>query len=189
MPGARPQSSGPGNLSAAIEKRNKSVNVMKSAVVWAASMAVSVAMAQSTAQSTTPSQAGIDNDITLLRSDVQTQRTAVVTQEMKLTDAQGATFWPLYREYTTKQQEIGDQRVSIIKDYANSYDTMDDATADGLAQRQLKFWQTRLELQSDYYPKFKKAVGAKQAAKFLQIDNRLNLLVDLQLASSIPVLQ
>ena len=95
----------------------------------------------------------------------------------------------MYREYANKQQVIGDQRVSIIKDYANSYDTMDDATADGLVKRQLKFWQTRLKLQSDYYPKFKKAVGAKQAAKFLQIDNRLNLLVDLQLASSIPVLQ
>jgi hypothetical protein len=108
---------------------------------------------------------------------------------MKLTDDQGKTFWPLYREYTNQQQVIGDQRVSLIKDYANSYDTMNDATADGLAQRQLKFWQARLKLQSDYYPKFKKAVGAKQAAKFLQIDNRLNLLVDLQLASSIPVLQ
>lgn len=152
-------------------------------------MAVTVAMAQSTAQSATPNQAGIDSDITLLRSDLQTQRTAVVTDEMKLTDDQSKTFWPLYREYTTKQQEIGDQRVELIKDYANSYATMDDATADGLAQRQLKFWQARLKLQSAYYPKFKKAVGAKQAAKFLQIDNRLNLLVDLQLASSIPVLQ
>jgi hypothetical protein len=162
---------------------------MNYAVVLAASMAACVTMAQSTPQSTPPSQAGIDSDITLLRSDLQTQRTAVVTDEMKLTDGQGKAFWPLYRDYTNQQQVIGDQRVSLIKDYANSYDTMDDATADGLAQRQLKFWQVRLKLQSDYYPRFKKAVGAKQAAKFLQIDNRLNLLVDLQLASSIPVLQ
>ena len=152
-------------------------------------MIVPVAMAQSTAQSTPPSQAGIDADITLLRSDLQTQRTAVVTDEMKLTDDQGKAFWPLYREYANKQQVVGDERVSLIKDYANSYDSMDDATADGLIKRQLKFEQDRLKLQSDYYPKFKKAVGAKQAAKFLQIDNRLNMLVDLQLASSIPVLQ
>jgi hypothetical protein len=161
---------------------------MKFAVVLAASMAVSVAMAQST-QSTPPNQAGIDSDITLLRSDLQTQRTAVVTDEMKLTDDQGKAFWPLYREYANKQQVIGDQRVSLIKDYANSYSTMDDATADGLVKRQLAFEQDRLKLQSSYYPKFKKAVGAKQAAKFLQIDNRLNMLIDLQLASSIPILQ
>ena len=161
---------------------------MKFAVVLAASMAVSVAMAQST-QSTPTNQAGIDSDITLLRSDLQTQRTAVVTDEMKLTDDQGKVFWPLYREYANKQQVIGDQRVSLIKDYANSYNTMDDTTADGLVKRQLNFEQDRLKLQSSYYPKFKNAVGAKQAAKFLQIDNRLNMLIDLQLASSIPILQ
>ena len=154
----------------------------------AASLAASVAVAQSTS-STPPNQAGIDSDITLLRSDLQTQKTAVVTDEMKLTDDQGKVFWPLYREYANKQQVIGDQRVSLIKDYANSYDTMDDATADDLIKRQLKFEEDRLYLQSSYYPKFKKAVGAKQAAKFLQIDNRLNMLVDLQLASAIPVLQ
>ncbi len=108
---------------------------------------------------------------------------------MKLTDDQGKAFWPLYREYANQQQVIGDQRVSLIKDYANSYNTMDDTTADGLVKRQLKFEQDRLNLQSSYYPKFKKAVGAKQAAKFLQIDNRLNMLIDLQLAASIPVLQ
>ncbi len=164
------------------------MKVMKFAVVLAASLAASVAVAQSTT-STPSNQAGIDADITLLRSDVQTQRTAVVTDEMKLTDDQGKVFWPLYREYANKQQVIGDQRVSLIKDYANSYNTMDDATADGLIKRQLKFEEDRLNLQSSYYPKFKKAVGAKQAAKFLQIDNRLNMLVDLQLASSIPVLQ
>ena len=148
-------------------------------------MTVSIAMAQATPQN----QAGLDSDITLLRSDVQAQRTAVVTDEMKLTDDQSKAFWPLYREYSNKQQVLGDQRVSLIKDYANSYNTMDDATAYGLVKRQLKFTQDRLKLQADYYPKFKKAVGAKQAAKFLQIDNRLNMLIDLQLAASIPVLQ
>ena len=161
------------------------MKVLKVAAVLAASMTVSIAMAQATPQN----QAGLDSDITLLRSDVQAQRTAVVTDEMKLTDDQSKAFWPLYREYSNKQQVLGDQRVSLIKDYANSYNTMDDATADGLVKRQLKFTQDRLKLQADYYPKFKKAVGAKQAAKFLQIDNRLNMLIDLQLAASIPVLQ
>ena len=129
---------------AAIEKGNEIVKRMKFAVMLAASLAASVAVAQSTS-STPPNQAGIDADITLLRSDVQTQRTAVVTDEMKLTDDQGKAFWPLYREYANKQQVIGDQRVSLIKDYANSYNTMDDATADGLVKRQLKFEQDRLE--------------------------------------------
>jgi len=161
------------------------VKVIRVAMMMTASLIASGAVAQSTSAN----QAGIDSDITLLRSDLQAQKTEVVTQGMQLTDAQGKDFWPLYREYANKQQVIGDQRVSLIKDYADSYTSMDDAKADELVKRLLKFDQDRLKLRADYYPKFKKAVGAKQAAKFLQIDNRLTMIVDLQLASSIPIIQ
>ena len=141
------------------------------------------------AQTSTSSQAGIDSDITLLRSDIQAQKTDVITLEMQLNDTQGKAFWPLYREYANKQKIIGDQRVSVIKDYADGYYTMDDTKADDLAGRMLKFEEARAKLRAEYYPKFKKAVGAKQAVKFLQIDNRLNLLIDLQLTSALPILQ
>ena len=161
------------------------MKAMKVTVMLAASLLASVAAAQSTP----PAQAGIDSDIALLRSDVQADKTAIVTRGMQLNDDQGKLFWPLYREYANKQQILGDQRVSIIKDYATAYDSMDDATADGLTKRQLKYEQDRAELREDYYPKFKKAVGAKQAAKFMQIDNRLSMLIDLQLAAAIPILK
>jgi Spy/CpxP family protein refolding chaperone len=142
------------------------------------------------AQTTTPqSGSGIDSDIALLRSDVQAQKTDVIAHTMQLTDAQSQAFWPLYREYAGKQQAIGDQRVKLIKDYADSYDTMDDAKADELAGRMIKFDDARTKLRAEYYPKFKKAIGAKQAAKFLQVDNRLTLLVDLQIATAVPIIQ
>ena len=141
------------------------------------------------AQSAISDQTGTDTDIALLRSDVQAQRTDVVAHTMQLNDADAKNFWPLYREYVNKEQAIGDQRVSLIKDYASQYDTMNDAQADGLVDRMLKFDKSRTALRAEYYPKFKKVIGAKQAAKFLQVDNRLNLLVDLQIANAIPVIQ
>jgi len=141
------------------------------------------------AQTATTGQTGTDTDIALLRSDVQAQRTDVVAHTMQFNDADAKNFWPLYREYVNKEQVLGDQRVSAIKDYASQYDTMTDAQADGLMDRVLKFDKSRTELRAEYYPKFKKAIGAKQAAKFLQVDNRLNLLVDLQLANAIPIIQ
>lgn len=141
------------------------------------------------AQTATTPQTGIDSDIALLRSDVQAQKTNVITHTMQFTDAQSQAFWPLYREYANKQQAIGDQRVSIIKDYADSYETLDDAKADELEGRMIKYEEARTKLKAEYYPKFKKAIGAKQAAKFLQVDNRLNLLVDLQITSAIPIIQ
>lgn len=141
------------------------------------------------AQSATGEQTATDTDIALLRSDVQAQRTDVVAHTMQLNDVEAKNFWPLYREYVNKEQAIGDQRVSAIKDYASQYDTMGDAQADGLVGRMLKFDKSRTDLRAEYYPKFKKAIGAKQAAKFLQVDNRLNLLVDLQIANAVPIIQ
>lgn len=141
------------------------------------------------AQTATTDQSGVDTDIALLRSDVQAQKTDIIGKTMQLNDADAKAFWPLYREYSTKQQALGDQRVSVIKDYGAEYDTLTDSQADGLMDRMLKFDKSRNELRAQYYPKFKKAIGAKQAAKFIQVDNRLTLLVDLQIANAIPIIQ
>ena len=141
------------------------------------------------AQTSTTNQSGTDTDIALLRSDVQAQKTEIIGKTMQLNDSDAKAFWPLYREYSSKQQALGDQRVSVIKDYAAEYDSLTDSQADGLMDRMLKFDKSRSELRAQYYPKFKKAIGAKQAAKFSQVDNRLTLLVDLQIVDLIPIIQ
>jgi hypothetical protein len=64
-----------------------------------------------------------------------------------LNDADAKAFWPLYREYSTNQQTLGDQRVSVIKDYAAEYDTLTDAQADGLMDRMVKFDKSREDLE------------------------------------------
>ena len=161
---------------------------MKSMKVLAM-LAVALVVSGATAQTASTTQSGIDSDIALLRSDIQAGRNDIVAHNMQLTDAQAKAFWPLYREYTNQQQVIGDQRVSLIKDYASQFDSMNDAKAEGLMNRLLNYDQARTKLRADFFPRFSDAVGAKQAARFFQIDNRLNLLVDLQLASSIPIVQ
>ena len=130
-----------------------------------------------------------DDDIALLRADLQADKTDIIGHTMQLTDAQAKVFWPLYREYANEQQKIGDQRVSLIKDYAKNYDTINDVKADEFMQRATKFDQDNYALRTRFYPQFKKAIGAKQAVKFFQIDNRLNLLLNVQLASLIPIVR
>jgi hypothetical protein len=158
---------------------------------YAAALVVSFAMCGAMAQTSTaaPDQTAIDSDIALLRADLQTTKTAIITDTMKFTDDQAKVFWPLYREYSTKQQAIGDQRISLIKDYANQYATMTDDQAEALEGRLVKFEEARTKLAQSYYPKFKKALGAKQAVKFYQVENRLRLVGDLQIASAVPIIQ
>jgi hypothetical protein len=108
---------------------------------------------------------------------------------MQFTESESQVFWPLYREYSRDQQLIGDERVHLIKDYAQYYDAMDEAKAKDLVQRLLKIEAKGVNLRQEYWPKFEKALGAKRAAKFFQIDSRLSLLVNLQLTSEIPLVR
>ena len=130
-----------------------------------------------------------DADIKLLRSDIQADKKQVITRAMQFTDAESNAFWPVYRDYARDQQAVGSERVQLIKDYAVGYDAMDDAKARNLTQRLLNIDAKFANLRQQYWPKFENAVGAKRAAKFFQVDNRLTLLINLQLVSEIPMLR
>lgn len=130
-----------------------------------------------------------DSDIQLLRSDVQAGKNEIITATMQFTDAESTAFWPVYRDYARDQQVIGDERVKLVKDYAASYDTLDDNKAKDLVQRMINIDDKTLNLREDYWPKFMKALGAKRAAKFYQVDNRLTMIINLQLTAGIPLIQ
>jgi len=139
----------------------------------------------STAASATPLT---DSDIQLMRSDVQADKNEIILATMQFTDAESAAFTPVYRDYARDQQKIGDERIQLIKDYAKDYDSMDDAKAKDMFQRMIKIEGETLKLREDYWPKFMKALGAKRAAKFYQVDNRISLIINLQLTSAIPLI-
>ena len=107
---------------------------------------------------------------------------------MRFTDTESAAFWPLYRDYARDQQVIGDARLQLVKDYAKNYDTMDDTKAKDMVERLLGIDAKLTKLREDYWPKFEKALGSKRAARFYQVDNRLTLMINIQLASEIPLI-
>lgn len=130
-----------------------------------------------------------EDDIAVLRQDVQTDKTEIITRNMNFTEEESKAFWPIYRDYAHEQQAIADQRVALIKDYAANYDKIDDAKAESFISRAQNLEKDSLELRTRYVPKFKKAIGARQTAKFYQVDSRLNLLTNVQLAGLLPMIR
>jgi len=130
-----------------------------------------------------------DTDIQLLRSDVQASKNDIIAHTMQFTNAESSAFWPVYRDYANDQQKIGDQRVQLIKDYALNYDSLDDLKAKDLVQRMISVEDKSVNLREDYWPKFMQALGAKRAAKFYQVDNRLSLIINVQLAAGVPLIR
>ncbi len=134
-------------------------------------------------------QAQQDAYVELLRSDVKTQRVAIITEVMQFSDSASAVFWPIYRDYEFEATKIGDDMLALIKDYAANYDSLSEEMAKDLAKRSLKIGDDRLKLRKKYFKRVEKALGSVTAAKFLQIENQIALLIDLQIAQSLPLIQ
>jgi hypothetical protein len=136
-----------------------------------------------------PALASDSDLIEIMRSDLRTEKMAMVTKAMHLSEEQGQLFWPVYKEYEAEMMKLGDERVALIKDYAASYDSMADETAKELIKRSFKLQEARTKTLKKYVSKMSKAVDAKTAARWAQVEHALGSAIDLQIASELPLLQ
>jgi hypothetical protein len=126
--------------------------------------------------------------IELLRSDIKQERTEIMSAVMQLDSAQSVTFWPIYKEFETEYTGIGNGTVALVKEYASNYDNMTGAVADKLALQLLDLEKQRTDLKRKYYDKFKTALDPITAARFLQVENQLEQILNLQIAAGLPVI-
>lgn len=127
--------------------------------------------------------------IELMRSDLRTEKMALVTKAMQLTEEQSEAFWPVYKEYETAMIQLNDERVALIKEYAANYDTMTDDTAKTLINRSFKLQEGRNKTLKKFVGKMGKAVDMKTAARWAQVESALGSAIDLQIASELPLLK
>ena len=125
----------------------------------------------------------------LLRSDVRAQKIAILTQLMGFTDAEDAAFWPIYREYDGEMAKLGDERVALIAEYAANYSALTDATAEKLAAKALDLEARRQTMKAKYYERIKTALSPRTALRYLQVEQQLLLLIDLQISASLPIVK
>ena len=127
--------------------------------------------------------------VELLRSDVRSQKVAILSEMMDFTEEEDAKFWPIYREYDTELSKINDDRVTLIQEYAKNYEQMTDTVADRIALGALGLEARRNALKQKYYDRLKSALSATTAARFLQVENQLLMIIDLQISAALPVVK
>jgi hypothetical protein len=127
--------------------------------------------------------------VRLLRTDLKAKKEQIIKEAMQLNDQQAAAFWPIYRNYDAEQTKLGDEKLAIIHDYAQNFLTMSDPKADQLAQRVMVLDDQRLALKKKYYELLKKALPTVLAVRFFQVENQLQLILDLQIASNLPIIE
>jgi hypothetical protein len=127
--------------------------------------------------------------IELLRSDLKTAKAQIMGEVMQLDATQATKFWPIYKEFETELATVGGKVVAAITKYSDEYDNMTDAVADQLAGQVLSIEQERNTLKKKYYDRMKAGLGGIIAMRFLQVENQLERIVDLQVAASLPIIE
>jgi len=131
----------------------------------------------------------VNDYLELTREVLKAEKKAVVVEAMQLTEAESQPFWNLYNEYQTALYTVQNKRIEIIKDYANNFDSISDEKADELWIGSMKYKNELLKLKKSYYAKFKKVLSPGKAVRFMQLENKIETLIDAQLALEIPLVE
>jgi hypothetical protein len=119
---------------------------------------------------------------------MQADRATIITAGMDFSDKDAAAFWPIYRRYEYERSTLDDSRVVVIKEYTQKYPNLSDSEAKAMAERMFDFDSRLAALKRKYFKKFNKVLPALTVTKFFQLERRIDLLMDVQVESSLPPL-
>jgi Spy/CpxP family protein refolding chaperone len=171
---------------------NKTVIVLILAGVFSLSglhVTAQPATGQEMAASSKGGQGMSDQDIQLLRKDIRSQKKQLIAANLSLTDTEATKFWPIYDQYQAEYTKIGDAKMALIKEYAQNLDTVTDEQALDYLKRSEEISESVIQLRNKYVPLVNQVLPGKKTATFFQLERRIEMLIDVQAASEIPLLQ
>lgn len=129
----------------------------------------------------------VKDDTELLISQVQADKRAVVLAALDLTDAQVAAFTPIYDKYQADMKAQFQSAVEMLNKFAANYGSMTDDAAEDIMKDWFKLRDERNDVMKKYAKQMKRALPAAKVLQWVQVENKLNTLLDMQAARVVPV--
>jgi hypothetical protein len=123
----------------------------------------------------------------LERSNVRSQKRAIIKKELSLNEKQSAEFWPIYDKYAAATSKINDTRLALITDYLNQRKDLSAEKATELINSAMQTQIQKLELKRAYIKDLGKVLTAKQALRLLLLENQVDVEIEAQIAAQIPL--
>lgn len=127
--------------------------------------------------------------IEVTRAMIQAERRAIVSMNLELTDAESQAFWPVYDEYWVQMKKVSDREVVLIEDFAKhyQYETLTNEKAEEMLKELLSILKDENKLKRKYVNRFMKVLPAKKVLRYFQIENKLDTIINMELAVTIPL--
>ena len=133
----------------------------------------------------------LKEEIELTAAIINLERKEIINQNMKLSGDEERGFWSLYNDYRLTMNEVGKRKTKLITDYADRVNTgnLSDAEALRLLKEFISIERLKLTRKEEYISKFQKVLPPKKVALFFQIENKIDALLNFDLAKAIPLVK
>ncbi len=129
------------------------------------------------------------NNMDIVREKLRADKKLLIAENMQMTEAQAKKFWPVYDSYQKEQTKLGDRMIKLIQDYAKNFETMTDDVAVKLLNEYLAIDADRQALRKSYLPKFRAVLPGTKVTRYYQMENKIQAVVNFELAAQIPLVQ
>lgn len=127
-------------------------------------------------------------DLQLLRQDIRDKKQKLIGENLPMTESEAIKFWAVYQKYSGDLKQVNDEKFSMLHSYSRNWRSMSNDDALIFMRRWLELDESEVQLRSKYLPLVKEALPGKKAATFFQLDERINMMIDLEFASQLPLL-
>ncbi len=125
--------------------------------------------------------------IEVVRATYQTDRQAFLAANLELTEAESAGFWPIYRQYRAEMEKLGDGLMKLVLEYADVYPNVPEERARQMLKDYAALEEKLTRTRAAYLKRAGKVLPAAKTLRWAQLENRMDLVLRLQMASLIPL--
>jgi len=132
-------------------------------------------------------QTGLDEQIALARQSAHTDRQVLIMGNMQFTANESAEFWPAWKAYRAAVAANSDRTLNLIADFAQNHEEMTDMKAKELMTDSFSIRMQSLVIKQQFAQKISKFMPSKKVMRIIQIENKLDAAIEMNLAAEIPL--
>lgn len=125
--------------------------------------------------------------IETVRAQISANRKALVAANLALSEEESAGFWPLYREFHNERDALADRRMTMLLDFRDNFDDLTDEKSKQIINDYFRLQNDLLKLKKKYAKKFGKVLSAKRTLRYLQIEAKMDAIIESELTQVVPL--
>ena len=130
---------------------------------------------------------GLVTDEQILLKQVMADKRTVYAASLNLSDPESRAFWPIYDEYEGKVKKLDDRFLDLVNRFAAEYDSLSDIEAKQMLEEKMAIEKERMALKQTYTRRVAKALPAKKALRYAQVETRIENMIRRDVYALIPL--